>query len=134
MRKLTRYECTAANCNNEAAVKINSDLLCTQCAKHEIDPSHYCTRHNITTGEGDICYKCEEEFDHARMLINLELSKHQYSLWFLCSMKVLFKCPVGSFDDAKLLYHSLITNSVTGVRIARYDETEGCESVLYKFS
>lgn len=103
-------------------------------ANGEIDPTHYCTRHNITTGEGDICYKCEEEFDHARMLINLELSKHQYSLWFLCSMKVLFKCPVGSFDDAKLLYHSLITNSVTGVRIARYDETEGCESVLYKFS
>ena len=110
MRKLTRYECTAVNCKNEAAVKINSDLLCTQCAKHEIDP------------------------DHARMLINLEMSKHQYSLWFLCSMKVLFKCPVGSFDDARLLYHSLITNSVTGVRIARHDPIEGCEAVLYKFS
>ena len=99
----------------------------------EIDPDHYCTKHNITTGEGDICHMCEAEFDDARMLMNLEMSKHQYQMWFLCSMQHLFKCPVYTFDEAKSLYHHLTTGSVTGVRIARYDPTEGCESVLYKF-
>jgi hypothetical protein len=28
----------------------------------EIDPDHYCIKHNCTTGEGDICGQCEAEF------------------------------------------------------------------------
>ena len=100
----------------------------------EIDPDHYCTKHNITTGEGDICHMCEAEFDNARMLMNLELSKHQYQLWFVCSGRLLFKCPVATFDEANYLYHHLAIGSVTGVRIARMDPEQGCESVLYKFN
>lgn len=133
MSTVKRVECVDC-CNWADAGEVRCTYHQYRPAKHEIDPDHYCLKHQITTGEGDICWKCEEEFDHARMLMNLEMSKHQYSLWFLCSMKVLFKCPVNTFDDAKLLYHSLNTNCVTGVRIARYDPTEGCESVLYKFS
>lgn len=125
--------CSASECHNPAAVVVNGDHLCAHCAKGEIDLEHYCLKHQITTGEGVICWQCEEEFDNRRMLINLEMSKHQYSLWFVCSKQVLFKCPVSTFDEAKLLYHSLNIGSVVGVRIARYDPTEGCESVLYKF-
>lgn len=99
----------------------------------EIDPDHYCTKHNITTGEGDICHMCEEEFDHARKLMDLEMHRHPYQLWFVCSGERLYKCPVSTFDAAKMLYYHLTMGSVTGVRIARMDPEQGCESVLYNF-
>lgn len=157
MRTLSRIECFNVGCTNEASVTINGDHVCTQCAQADLTvldaayvracevhgvcdyesfkaafcPDHWCNKHAIHTGEGDICHMCEEEFDNARMLINLEMSKHQYSLWFVLSRQYLLKCPVANFDEAKMLYHSL--SPVTGVRIARFDPTEGCESVLYKF-
>lgn len=110
---------TCVHCvNQEAAMMVGLEI---------------CSRHHIALGEGDICWKCEEEFDAARVLMNLEMSKHQYSLWFVCGGHALIQCPVSNFDEAKLLYHSLNIGSVTGVRIARYDETESCESVLHKF-
>lgn len=100
----------------------------------QIDPFHYCTRHNITTGEGDICHKCEEHAAAYVAALNVEMAKHQYALWFVCSKQALFQCPVSNFDQAKLLYLSLsCSSSVTGVRIARYDPEQGCESVLHKF-
>lgn len=124
--------CSAVDCHNPGQYVINGDLLCTSCAKADIDTDHWCLKHQIATGEGDICWKCEEEFDQYRMLVNLEMSKHQYQLWFLLSHQYLLKCPVANFDEAKMLYHSL--SPVTGVRIARFDPSEGCESVLHKFS
>lgn len=99
----------------------------------EIDLNHYCIKHSAHTGEGDICGQCEAEFDKYRAALNAEMLKHEYQLWFLLSMQVLYKCPVRDFDEANLLYHSLNAGSVTGVRIARHDPTEGCESVLHKF-
>lgn len=99
----------------------------------EIDSDHYCIKHSSHTGEGDICCKCEEEFDNARKLMDAEMATHQYQLWFVCSSERLFKCPVSTFDAAKSLYHHLTIGSVTGVRIARMDPEQGCESVLYKF-
>ena len=103
---------------------------------NDIAADRYCNKHQITTGEGDICWKCEEEFDNRRMLMNLEMSKHQYSLWYVWQDR-LHKTAVSTFDEAKTAYHSMITlttgNDYTGVRIARHDPTEGCESVLYKF-
>lgn len=130
---LSTMYCTAVGCSNEASVKVNDDLLCMQCAKHEIDTDHWCLKHQCATGEGDICHLCEEEFEHARMLMNLEMSKHQYQLWFVCSKEHMFRCPVDTFDAAKSLYHHLNIGSVTGIRIARMDPEQGCESVLYKF-
>ena len=128
----TRF-CIATNCMNPGAYVVNGDLLCTSCAKHEIDTDHWCLKHQCVTGEGDICCKCEEEFDNARKLMDAEMAAHQYQLWFVCSSERLFKCPVSTFDAAKSLYHHLTIGSVTGVRIARYDPEQGCESVLYKF-
>lgn len=37
---LSTMQCTAVGCTNEAAVKVNDDLLCVHCAKHEI-PADY---------------------------------------------------------------------------------------------
>ncbi|AXC36474.1 hypothetical protein HOT57_gp30 [Pseudomonas phage phCDa] len=39
MRTLSRIECFAVGCSNEAAVKVNDDLLCYQCSKHEVPTS-----------------------------------------------------------------------------------------------
>lgn len=36
MRSLSRIECFNVGCTNEAAEKVNGDLLCTQCIKHVI--------------------------------------------------------------------------------------------------
>lgn len=126
--------CSAVYCMNPAAYVVNGDALCKSCASNEIDADNWCMKHQCVTGEGDICYKCEEEFDNARTLMNLEMSKHPYQLWFVCSSQHLFKCPVDTFDHAKSLYHHLTIGYVTGVRIARMDPEQGCESVLYKFS
>lgn len=93
-----------------------------------------CSLHLIPRGEGDICWKCEAAADHARDLLIVEMSQHEYQLWFVCSKQVLYKCPVANFDEAKLLFHTLDHHTTVGVRIARYDPTEGCESVLFKFN
>lgn len=95
---------------------------------------HWCNKHAVGTGEGDICGQCEAEFDNYRAALNAEMLKHEYQLWFLCSKQYWFKCPVADFDSAKMLYHSLNAGSVTSVRIARYDPEQGCESVLHKFN
>lgn len=60
MRSVSKIECTATGCKNEASVKINDDLLCMHCAKDEI-PSDYCIKHSMYEAEGGPCPKCEEE-------------------------------------------------------------------------
>lgn len=99
----------------------------------EIDSDHYCIKHSAHTGEGDICGQCEAEFDNYRMLVNLEMTKHQYELWFVLSKQYSYRCPVSNFDEAKMLESSLSSGCTTGVRIARMSEEEGCEVVLHKF-
>jgi hypothetical protein len=94
----------------------------------------HCPKYGTAYGEGYICAECEREHDNYRMLVNLEMSKHQYQLWFVIDKRVIFKCPVDNFDNAKILFNSLNTGNVSGVRIARHDPTEGCESVLHKFN
>lgn len=148
--------CCVVGCTNAAAVKVNSDYLCLPCAKHEIPstykaeevlsvhgttlvtkpaemicPDHWCEKHQVNTGEGDICHMCEAEFDVYRNGVNAEMAKHQYELWFVTSGK-LFRCPVSDFDEAKLLFHAI--RFVTGVRIARMDPEQGCESTLHEFN
>lgn len=72
----------------------------------------------------------------ARDVMNLEMKINQYSLWFVVPKlkDQLVKVPVSSFEDAESIAGSLVPDRVIGVRIARFDPTEGCESVLYKFN
>lgn len=100
----------------------------------DIDLDHYCGKHHERTGEGDICGQCEAAFDAYRAALNVEMLKHEYQLWFVLSKQYMYRCPVADFDSAKVLYHSLNAGSVTGVRIARMCEEEGCEVVLHKFN
>lgn len=36
MRTLSHIECFVVGCSNQAAVQVNGDYMCLQCAKHEI--------------------------------------------------------------------------------------------------
>lgn len=124
----------------EAFIASMEDLLVTCGVSDEhgdIDLDHYCRKHSAHTGEGDICGQCEAEFDKYRDALNDEMLKHQYQLWYLWKGR-LNKTDVSNYDEAKQAYYSLNSlntgSDYTGVRIARYDPTEGCESVLHKFS
>lgn len=98
----------------------------------DIDLDHYCRKHSARTGEGDICGQCEVEFDAYRDVLDAEMLKHEYQLWFVLSKQYSYRCPVSNFDEAKMLQSSL--SCATGVRIARMDPEQGCESVLHKFN
>lgn len=37
MRQLSRIECFAVGCNNEASVSINGDHMCIYCARADLD-------------------------------------------------------------------------------------------------
>ena len=67
----------------------------------------------------------------ARGVMNIEMSINQYELWFVIAMTKLYRVPVDNFTEAELLVSCL--SGVTGVRIARMDPEQGCESVLYNF-
>ena len=41
---LSTVQCTAVGCTNAAAVKVNDDLLCMHCAKHEIPADYQAVR------------------------------------------------------------------------------------------
>lgn len=60
MRQLSRHECSAVGCTNEASVKINDDLLCHQCAHTDLPDVEVCPTHNMVLGEGAPCAGCEE--------------------------------------------------------------------------
>lgn len=60
MRQLSRHECTAVGCSNEASVMINDDLLCKQCARADLPDVEICPAHNVELGEGAPCHVCEQ--------------------------------------------------------------------------
>lgn len=103
----------------------------------EIDSDHYCITHSEHTGEGDICASCEARGDAMVSALNVAMAEKQYQLWYVWNGR-LHKTDVSNFDEAKQAYHSLSLlttgGDYTGVRIARYDPTEGCEVVLHKFN
>lgn len=60
--------------------------------------------------------------------------ENPYTLWFVVTTyKQLVKVPVYSYEEAVRMVHALDDNRVTGIRIARMDESEGCEVYLHKF-
>lgn len=93
----------------------------------------WCNTHKMWEAEGGPCAECERlaQLEIAKM--DRAMQEQQYSLWVVCQKTHLFKVPVYNFNDAKTLYHSLNWNVVSGVRIARHCEVEGCEVVLHKF-
>ena len=92
-----------------------------------------CPAHNMVLSEGGYCAECERLGDLWVAQMDQAMKEQQYSLWVLCQKTHLFKVPVYNFNDAKTLYHSLNWDVVSGVRIARYCEQEGCEVVLHRF-
>lgn len=93
----------------------------------------WCTAHLVVLSEGGYCAECERLGDLWVAEMDQAMKEQQYSLWVLCQKTHLFKVPVYNFNDAKTLYHSLNWDVVSGVRIARYCEQEGCEVVLHRF-
>jgi hypothetical protein len=96
----------------------------------EIDPDHYCIKHNCTTGEGDICYLCEREGDALIARIDAALALKAGALSVTTSNGLLFHVPVYNFNDAKSIFMLLDFNRVD---VCKLCYTAGTMSITHRF-
>lgn len=94
-----------------------------------------CPAHKVDLAEGDICWKCEELGDALVAHVNAELGRTQYELMYVQGGE-LKRVPLtaeATFHGVRDICTNLRKGGATGTRIARFDETEGCEVILHEF-
>ena len=65
--------------------------------------------------------------------LNKMVVEEGYQLWYLANGKLLVKIPINSLEEAEEICRTLRPDNVSGVRVAKHSEVEGCEVVLGKF-